>query len=299
MFLYLTNQRSQTCREVGTESHGPFNDKERQPGCLETGNPAFYGNIIAEKRRGMRKSYLVYIRSIPFNNSKLIIERRETMQKPKSFSCKAAIFVLFLVLVLGAANAHATIIDYFTSRSAFDAAVPSALVQNWNSYVNGTVFLNGSTDNGITYNSSNGNALVTSAYLSTSPPNGLGETTNSYFVATDLMTFSFVTPIKAFGIDINTFNAVNGTFVATTNLSDVAPSGYDPFPGYSTGQFVGFVSNQAITSVTISVPVVNPDIDQSYTLATMRYAAVPVPPTVLLLGSGLMGLGLLRFRRKA
>ncbi len=39
--------------------------------------------------------------------------------------------------------------------------------------------------------------------------------------------------------------------------------------------------------------------DNRYYAGTFEYTAVPLPPTLLLLGSGMAGLGLLRFRRKA
>jgi hypothetical protein len=211
--------------------------------------------------------------------------RKETMQKHKSFTRKAIMFVLFLVFVFGAIQAQASIIGY-TSRAAFDAAVPGASVQNWDGYAVGTTFINGGTSNGITYNSSQGDAVVATGWVYTTNPNSLGQTVLNYFDAADVMTFSFVSPIRAFGIDINTYSANAGAYQALTNLGDIALSGYDIFPGYNTGQFVGFISNQDITSVAFSAP--NGD---NYTLDTMRYqSTAPIPGSVLLLGSGLLGL---------
>jgi hypothetical protein len=220
------------------------------------------------------------------------------MKETKSFFRRALLFGFFLVLVLATAQAQAGIVGY-TSRTAFDAAVPGASVEGWDTFPDGAVFTNGSTVNGITYNASIGNALVRDGYAYTTAPNILVETTYDNFGPYDTMTFSFVTPIRAFGIDIDTFAQTDKAYQVTTNLGDVALSGYDPFPTLTTGQFVGFISDAAISSVTIALGP-NPDLNNynNFGLDTMRYQAVPLPPSVLLLGSGLLGLaGFRRFRK--
>jgi hypothetical protein len=143
----------------------------------------------------------------------------------KRVPLKPVVSLLFvLALLLGGTRAEASII-VFTNRVAFDTAFPGAVHETWNEFAAGTVFPNGSTVNGITYNSSNGNALVTNAFLSSTPPNGLGETTNGFFVPGDMMKFTFIQPLEAFGIDINTFDpSATGGYTATTNLGDVIPS---------------------------------------------------------------------------
>ena len=79
----------------------------------------------------------------------------------------------------------------------------------------------GVTVNAITYDSSSGNGLVTNVFLTSSVPNGLGDT--GFFQAGDSITSPFAGP-KAFSIDINTFSLINGAYVASTNLGDVIPT---------------------------------------------------------------------------
>lgn len=94
------------------------------------------------------------------------------------------------------------------------------------------------------------------------------------------MTFSFGTGLSAFGIDIDT-SATTGAYSATTNLGDIIASVSDPFPGFSTGNFVGFSSDTPFTSVTISA-----NTGFTYTLDTLR--AVPEPGTLALAAFALL-----------
>jgi hypothetical protein len=61
-----------------------------------------------------------------------------------------------LVLLANLSSAYAAVVE-FASRAAFDAAFPGSIYENWEAYPSGTVFTDGSTVNGITYNSSAGN----------------------------------------------------------------------------------------------------------------------------------------------
>ncbi len=184
----------------------------------------------------------------------------------------------------------------FTDRATFDATVPGASVENWDGFPAGTIFANGSTVNGITYDSSPGafSAVVTGGFAPTSGLNSLGREplSLSFFFGFDTITFGFLTPIDAFGIDINTIATANGAYSVTTNLGDIELSGFNPFPGRNTGQFIGFTSDVGISSVTFTGSI-------AFTLDTMRFAAftppiipapIPEPSTIMLFGSGLVGL---------
>ena len=89
--------------------------------------------------------------------------------------------ILIAVLALNATMlpraARANVI-VFQDRIAFVQALnnPSLVktVEGWDTYPAGTIFADGSTVNGITYNvSSPGDALVVSSGISLSPPNNL------------------------------------------------------------------------------------------------------------------------------
>lgn len=200
-----------------------------------------------------------------------------------------------LVLALFATSAAQAAIVSYGSRNAFDAAFAGSVRENWDGFANGTQFADGSSANGITYFSSAGNALVTSFFLPSTFPNGLGDTVEGFFLAEDAITFTFSAPLLAFGIDINTASVIAGAYAATTEDGDVAASVFDPFPGFGTGQFIGFLSDTPFTSVTIvGTPAAQGD---AYTLDTLRAVneqppnGVPEPGSLALAAAALAGLG--------
>jgi PEP-CTERM motif len=74
----------------------------------------------------------------------------------------------------------------------------------------------------------------------------------------------------------------------TTDRGDVIPSFFDPlFPGFSLGQFAGFISDEPFSRVVVSSTA-----NALYGMDDLVFArTVPEPSTLVLLGFGLFGLG--------
>ena len=193
-----------------------------------------------------------------------------------------------VLLVAGPANAA---IIAFPSRAAFGLGVTGEIVETWDDNGVGTVIPDGGILDGIIYSTSGPDSAVVNLFLPLSPPNSLGDVSDGFFSPGETISFSFPGPIIAFGISINTFAQGAGAYSATNDLGDVAPSFFDPFPGVSTGQFVGFISDTPFSAVTISAA---PG-DDGYTLDDLNFApvavAIPAPATLILVGAGLAGVG--------
>lgn len=213
---------------------------------------------------------------------------------------------LALTYALLPRTAHADLI-VFQDRVAFTLALQSnpslvTTVEGWDTYPAGTIFSNGSTVNGITYNVSAGEALVVNAGVSLSPPNNLFETgcptaqTCMFHPLVDTFTFGFSQPIRAFGITFSsTFANQDGDYLLTTDRGDVIPSFFDPLsPGFPLGQFAGFISDESFNQVTVSSTA-----NALYGMDDLIYAR-PVPePSLVFLSLGITCLGILCRRRLA
>ena len=206
---------------------------------------------------------------------------------------------LLFALSLGYASA-ANITTY--NRSGFDAAVAggSTTTQTFDTLAPGTIL---STLNGVTYGASAGKPVISNSFATTSGLNSLASTSDGFFAESETATFTFATAITAFGIDINTFGALSGDYLAaTTNLGNVALSDFDPFAGLATGQFVGFTSDTPFTTVTIRGLTDASGNLYPYTLDTMVYGtqatSAPEPATLAAFGLGLAVIGLVKAKRK-
>ena len=143
----------------------------------------------------------------------------------------------------------------FDSRDVFRATLAGnpAATEGWDEFASGTIIPNGALVNGAVYglNDPNANYVITAAGADISPPNGLGRTNNPFgseaFIPSDIVPKR----ISAFGVSFNTASTTEDVYTLTTNLGDIAPSAYDPFPGLGTGQFAGFISDEPVASVTI------------------------------------------------
>ena len=199
--------------------------------------------------------------------------------------------LLLMTVLFGLSHVSAAATITAFNRAAFQAAVGSGVdEQNFDTFAAGTEL---TTDGNVNYAASGGTPLVTSEYLTTSIPNGLGSTSAGFFLPDETATFTFLMPVTAFGIDINTFSPTEGAYRAVVGTGDQVLSKFDVFPGEATGQFIGFTSDTAFTSVTIEALT-----GFTYTLDGLVYGeagALLVPePTVL----GLVGLGIVAALRR-
>jgi len=212
---------------------------------------------------------------------------------------RSAVLSLF---VLGITSTVGADVITFATRDAFRTAIAvgPSLTEGWDTFPSGTVIANGTTVNGIGYHLEDLTAefIVTAGGATVSPPNGLGRTGNPFgseaFLPGDVITLTTPTPMYAVGLSINTFAMSPGAYTLTISRGDVAASVFDPFPGVPTGQFVGLISSELFSSVTIRSTV-----DFQFGLDDLIAAPpVPVPEagTLMLLGCGVLVLSGSRLR---
>jgi PEP-CTERM motif len=203
----------------------------------------------------------------------------------------------FMALAL-ARDARADFI-VLSSRDAFRAAIAGtgSTTEGWDEFGTGTIIPNGALVNGVVYDLSDPTAdfVVTAGGATISPPNGLGRTNNPLggeaFLPSDIVTLTFPAFVTAFGVSFNTFATTGGAYSLTTDLGDIAPSAYNPFPGYNTGQFAGFISDEPVSTVTIRAAV-----PAQFGLDDLNVAR-PIPEPASLILFVLSAVGLFAARR--
>lgn len=120
-------------------------------------------------------------------------------------------------------------------------------------------------------------------------------TTGVYYATPDTLTFSFATPVTAFGIDMRGLGTVGTTTFSGTLSNGATATFFTDYAGDdSTTLFVGFVDAAGFTSVTFSGT--RPD-DGLY-FDRMQITAVPEPGAVGLLLAGL-GVTAIAARRRS
>ena len=205
-----------------------------------------------------------------------------------------ALFVIIVAMPSVSLAALITSIDRATFQTAITGGTISG--EDFDSLSVGTIL--GVTPD-LTYSASGGSPIVTSTFLTSTSPNGLGSTSVGFFLPSETATFSFSAPITAFAIDINTFAGTDGAYTATLDIGDIVLSLFEVFPSTTTGQFLGFVSDTPFSEATIAAGT-----GFSYTLDTLVYGdaaavtpgngQVPEPTSLVLLILGFVGFQLLR-----
>lgn len=116
------------------------------------------------------------------------------------------------------------------------------------------------------------------------------------------LTFSFLSPVSAFGVYVTGIQTFYGTTTATWGASSFVLANTSNGNASSAGiQFFGFVTPTAVSSVTFTLvdqPAIR-DIAGYDDIQFVNAAVVPEPATVALLGGGLLALGAAARRRRA
>lgn len=197
-------------------------------------------------------------------------------------------FPALLAALAFAAPAQAAVLTSL-DRATFQASAGALTVQDFDALTPGNTL---TFDGNVTYSTNGGTPLVTSSFITSTGANGLGATNFGFFAPSHTLTLTFATAISAFAIDINTFANTNGAYSVLLNTGDQAFSIFEVFPGRGTGQFIGFVSDTAFSSLTLSSN------GFSYTVDTLLYGeernvirGVPEPMTwaMLVLAFGVVG----------
>ena len=206
---------------------------------------------------------------------------------------------LLAVAAAGIPAAHAAVV-VFTSQAAFNAATTAPGVDTFTGFS-----VTGSTPSPI---SRSAGAYSYSAAAETTTFFGAGSVANPWLstnTATDSITFSgFASIIRGvggnfFGSDISGLFAPGDIVLSLTDSSGVTSH---TIIGALTSSFVGFVSDGAITSLTIeSVQPAStflwPTVD-NFTLAQGLTSAVPEPSTWAMMILGFAGVGFMTYRRR-
>ncbi len=247
---------------------------------------------------------------------------------------KDAIWSALLIVASASPSTYAAITVYQGNLADFTiaAGVPATTI-NFDTIAAGTN-LAGATVSGVTLSSPSGNwldvvagaaictppnfSLVTNAATNTlTPTSGLNVLSpggaalvpGPTLAEQDSLTLDFAVPVRAFGVDVLfqslDYNAYTSYQIVDTSATVIASGNVDTSYGGNGGapggtHFIGFVSDDAATHIS-RITFIESDSTADYPDAnigfdTLRFTPVPLPLSVVFLGSG--GFALLSTRRR-
>jgi hypothetical protein len=212
---------------------------------------------------------------------------------------RAAIVLASFITIFSSAASAATI-TLFDNEAAFNAAVTSTLIEDFEAFLPKDTTLPGLVSNGITYvvSGSATNVLVASpGYVNFGA--GVGTTTTSILTASGDEDFFGIPAVAPFAVGFDVY--LNGLGPATaTFLNGMVELGHITFPADAADiRFAGILSDVPVTSFHWTSTLggeLNTGIDN--VAFGSQVQAVPEPATMLLVGSGLIAAARRRRTRK-
>lgn len=207
--------------------------------------------------------------------------------------------VAMALLVSLSTAAHATT---FTNRATFEASVTIDFTEDFQSLGNNTSSLAGPAllPSGITVSSQSNSLFVVGPGQSSNPTTAIG----SNSPLSDSLTVDLGGSYSAFGVDLfqnfgggsqggspinYELSFFNGAVLIDTIIASVAPNG---------GSFSGYISGSLFDSVEIFSLATSYEILDNVTVGSGESRGVPEPGSMMLFGAGIVGLGLMRRRKR-
>jgi hypothetical protein len=199
----------------------------------------------------------------------------------------------FWLVAMWCTPLSAAVLEVFTERALFDAAVGPTLAEDFNTFDSDTPFHTSAVDVGPFTLSMTGSPLTDGTRNKIDVPPleepvmNVDNTTVAQALTTDGTTFliTFKNPISAFGAD---FAALNEDIDRTRIIigTDVlAP----PVTGGNTVGFYGFRTDSPFTTLEFVTSSLVRPLD-GYSLDNVAFSPIPIPGALWLFGSGLLGL---------